>query len=986
MIGRRNGRAALSAATVLLAGLCGCRRPASARAPTHVGTEAVPPEEKAIPAGGEAAVQPAPATRVEPKEARDLLEEQRRVWTSIGIGGGGGFFWPSGSPHDPNLVFVSSDMGGFYRSEDAGKSWRMIDWRQMPHCRSPVFHPADPDVVYAYGYGGSKFKVSRDRGWSWENVGRERLWKGDTLLSLTIDRGNPELMLLSGAKALYRSTDGGGSWSRVKGAPTGFLGMHVEQTSPAEKRVVLAANKDAAYSSDNGGLAWSEKSNGLPWRGIRSFCGGSDPATGRAVVYCTIPSRKEGDRFAGGGVYRSTDGGETWEWAMGEGINKEIGKHPYGASDIDQYQFLGQAETVPGTVYVTNLGTGYDPPYHYTVYRSDDAGEHWRDCFFNDPRFKENNTEVGWLTYDRSRGYGDDALGFAVNAGSPDQLFYTNDGEVFMSMNGGKSWYQAFSRHAEGQGPPGTGHRWASIGLEDTSCWRYVFDPHDRNRTYICYTDIGFARSEDRGRTWHSVRLTNTVYQLACDPDVPGLLFAACSSQHDIPHWGYIQGPVSNGKLVRSTDYGKSWTPVMNGFPGQPTPCTAIVIDPESPKDSRTLYAGVYGHGVFKSTDGGGSWTNKSEGIVPEQNRQVYSVLRWKDGTLFCAVAGRRKGRGVERDLTGGLYVSTDGTETWTKISSDDMFRTVDFAVDPDDRNVIYVAAMDGLAHKGGVYKTTDGGRNWKLSVPEYDRELCGYIEGFSVRLHPENPDVVFFLTNTHGMFLSYDAGESWSELRPPKCPPFMNCQRIYWDPEDKETVYIVTFGGGVWRGPDPAAPVPPARKRAAREPLPPPVKEAAAGRGRLLVSMNFDDLSIPDSFREGREALEVEREITAGGSPGALRVKARGAYVQAESYAPFVVGPDTVLAVSYYCHNVAGPKVQLNTSRGSVHFYGPEHPAQDEWAKLRFKLSSDAKVKLEPGDKVRSIVFVAQAKAKDAFLIVDEVVVLPHPSEGETE
>lgn len=538
----------------------------------------------------------------------------------------------------------------------------------------------------------------------------------------------------------------------------------------------------------------------------------SDAATGCVVAYVTIPSQKENGQFAGG-VYRTTDRGETWQWAMGAGINKTIGQHPWGESDIDQYWFLDQAETNPNIIYVTNRGTGYAPPYHYTVYRSDNAGDTWDDRFFNDPRYAANNTEVGWLFWARSRDWGDCALGFGVNSADPNQAFYTNYGEIFLTTDDATTWHQAYSQYDAGQPPPSQTDpgRWTSIGLEDTTCWRYVFDPHVPNRTYICYTDIGLARSEDRGLTWYSSDRTipwhNTIYQLACDPDVPGRIYAACSNQHDIPHWRSIQGPTLDGGICMSTDGGVTWTTVTNGFPAQPTPCTTVVMDPTSPVNSRTLYAGVYGHGVYKSTDGGQHWVQKSSGIVPELNRQVYEIKLCGNGWLYCSVAGRRAGNGVATDLTGGLYRSTDGAETWKRISSDDIFRPVDFAVHPDDPNTLYVAAMDGLGHSGGVYKTTDGGLHWTRHVPDYDRNVCSYIEGFSVALNPQNPDIAYFMTITHGIFVSHDAGETWQTTTPTSSPPFLSCQRMDWDPQDPGTVYVVTLGGGVWKGPDPAFP-----------------------------------------------------------------------------------------------------------------------------------------------------------------------------------
>ena len=76
-------------------------------------------------------------------------EEKR--FESIGIGGGGGIFWPARSPHDANLIFCTSDMSGVYRSTDAGKSWTMLPWGQLAQTYAcPItFHPTDPAVCYA---------------------------------------------------------------------------------------------------------------------------------------------------------------------------------------------------------------------------------------------------------------------------------------------------------------------------------------------------------------------------------------------------------------------------------------------------------------------------------------------------------------------------------------------------------------------------------------------------------------------------------------------------------------------------------------------------------------------------------------------------------------------------------------------------------------------------------------------------------------------
>lgn len=724
---------------------------------------------------------------------------QPNPWTNIGIGGGGAFFHPAGSPHDPNLIFVSSDMGQLFRSEDAGKSWKMLDYRNIPHVRSPIFHPTDPNVIFAVAWGGDRLRVSRDKGIVWTVIGGDPPpWDKDDLQALAIDRANPKLMLLSGAKGLYRSTDGGDKWDAVKNGPAGLIGMHFDQTAPADKRIVLAASKDGVFRSEDGGATWTDPSKEM-FKGnpINAFCGGSDAKSGKCIVYVVTPIKKDGEKFTGG-ILRSADKGATWESAMGEGIHWKAGGQP------DSYKFIAQPQNMPETVFTTNRGTEGDPPDHYTVFRTDDAGKTWKEIFFNNPRWPQNNTEVGWLFYDRSRGFGAQAQGFNCNQGSADEVFFTNDGEVFITTDGGKSWRQAYSKKVS-PGPAGKGQKWTSCGSEDTTTWRYVWDPHDKNLTYICYTDIGFARSEDGGASWlydsAGRPSTNTTFDLAADPDVPGLFWGAFSDMHDLSTWRYANGPGrAKGSVAKSTDHCKTWKVSSKGLPGMPV--SSVVLDPTSPKDKRTLYASVYGGGIFKSTDGGDSWEAKNKGL-PEDNLLMYCVQRYKDGTLYASIIGKRAAGG--KFVTGGLFMSTDGADTWTKISSEAIFRPVDFCVDPTDKNIIYVAAMDGMGHTGGVYKTTDGGKAWTHADVPYDKSEINYIEGMCCQQNPKDPKVIYFLTHTHGMFISKDAGKTWAAVGPLKSPPFATITRLFWNSDDPKNVYVATFGGGIWKGPDPA-------------------------------------------------------------------------------------------------------------------------------------------------------------------------------------
>ena len=729
----------------------------------------------------------------QPGAGKDLAAK-RALWTPVGLTGGGAMYMPSISPHDPNLIFITCDMSGAYRTTDGGRTWDMIHHDYLlgsTRCRF-VFDPRNPDVIFgANGYRG-ELRASRDRGQTWSPLGRG-LPVG--LLELAIDSARGDFLLAGTQDGIYYSNDSGQSWAQSTGFAGRPVGLHIGPSDRLGKRRCFAASNTGFFRSLDGGASWEKTGKGLPEKPLVDFAGGS--TADRCTLYCVSEGEISGGRYVGG-IYRSTDGGETWAQAMGKGIDvteRVFTRGERRSVIVPGYSFVVTNNVRPETVYVAQSRPGQ-------VYRSDDAGETWRPTYFANPNEEGFNVEPSYSMAETGRG-GSTASGLGISPTDPETVVMTDWFKCQITRDGGRTWRTLHTRSAEPERRLAKGQRWINNGLVVTTVWHYYIDPFERDRHYIAYTDVKFARSVDAGRTWMSdfaEPLRNTTYELAFDPEVPGRIWGAFADMHDIPNGNIIYGrhyrEQSGGGVGISQDFAATWKDTSVGLPKEPV--TSIVLDPRSPKNARILYAALFEAGVFKSVDGGVSWIKKSEGLgAPDKNVRACRLILHPDGTLFCLVTALIKD-GAFQPEGPGLYCSKDGGESWKCLNkSQPLLWPKDYDVDPRNSNVIYLGAADAYrSQEGGLYKTGDGGLTWNRIAREGP-------ETFGATVHPKRPDWVYMcLTESapgSGLWLSKDAGKSW---KPFLGIPFRNIQRISFDPADESVIYVDTFGGSVWKGP----------------------------------------------------------------------------------------------------------------------------------------------------------------------------------------
>jgi len=722
-----------------------------------------------------------------------LMFDPNGGWESIGLSGGGGIFNPSVSPLDSDLRMIRCDMSGAYICHNAGYNWTMIRHSELRGMSVPAaFHPTNINTIY--GGSGSSVLLSNDRGRTWEQIANV----GATLQTqIAIDPEDPNFMLVGAGDGVWRSNDAGYNWTQVSGPNGEVLGIHIDTTSSVLNRVCFAGTENGVWRSDDRGVNWVDKSGGLPWTDVQGFGGGSNSDTMTVILYCAILSKNVGG-FQGG-VYKSTDKGDTWVSAMGNGINKDTRSYDsYAMGEIAQYYHTLTTNVDPQIVYTYNASTGFWPPHHPTVYRSTDAGANWTAVFYQDPRFTgQYNVEYNYHTAYLNQAWQSVPNSAMIAPSDPNILMHTDNEMCYITNNGGVSWFNGQTRPVPGSPTPPTD--FLNTGLVVTSSWHYYIDPFQSNRHYICYTDIGFASSLDSGQTWKwgfkAIPWSNTTYELAFDPDTPGKIWGAFSEAHDIPNANVILGGHStnrSGGVGVSYDYGATWTKRTTGI--MDGPVCSVIVDPTSPAGNRTLYAATFNYGLYKSTNDGASWVSKNIGLGTFANKRTYRVRRHNDGTLFCVVTAKYDG---SYDTTGvGLYKSTDGADSWTRIN-DFLLWPKDFVVDPEDSDIIYIGAANAGNTQGGLWRTLNGGTSWTKIGDMGNNHFGGY-------LHPSRPGYVYATMGDWGapedasLWLSKDYGTTWEPFLK---LPFSRIQRVYFDPADNDTIYVTTFGGSVFKG-----------------------------------------------------------------------------------------------------------------------------------------------------------------------------------------
>ena len=322
--------------------------------------------------------------------------------------------------------------------------------------------------------------------------------------------------------------------------------------------------------------------------------------------------------------------------------------------------------------------------------------------------------------------------------------------------------------------------------------------PSQPNVFYMAQVNGGVWKSEDYGRTWTPIfdgESTQSIGAIAVASSDPNILYVASGEGLHRPDLS-----VGNG-IYKSTDAGKTWThlglrdgqqiPALVVDPRDPNKLIAAVLGhPYGPSEER---------GIYRSTDGGQNWQkviSKDENtggsdveLDPSNPDVVYASTwevregPWEDGNEF-------NGRG------GGLFKSTDGGGTWhqlTKGLPDDLSQ-IYVAIAPSNSRRLY-ATLATASGKLSVYRSDDSGESWSQITD--DPRPSGRIGGGDLpipRVDPKNSDVVY-VASTVAM-KSTDGGKTWSSFR--GAPGGDDYQNLWINPNNGNIILLVSDQGAI--------------------------------------------------------------------------------------------------------------------------------------------------------------------------------------------
>ena len=675
-------------------------------------------------------------------------------WRDIGPFRGGRTVGAAGIAGQPNVFFIGVNNGGVWKTDDFGRTWQpLFDDQPTGSIGAIAVAPSNPNILYVgSGEGlqrpdlsvGDGMYKSTDGGKTWRHLG---LRDGQQIPAILVDPENPNRLFVAvlghpygpnSERGVFRSLDGGQTFQKVlyKDEQTGAVDLAFDPRNPQTVYAVLwqaqqgpwengafSGPNSGLYKSTDGGTTWNQQTGGLPTfaQGGLGRIGIAVAPTDPARMYALVEARGE---F--GGLYRSEDAGASWKRVNGE-------QRIYGrGNDFAGVRVDPKNKEV---VYVANIST----------YRSSDGG----------------------ATFTAIKGApgGDDYHTIWINPDNPNIILLACDQGATISVNHGATWSSWYN--------------------QPTAQFYHVIT--DNQFPYWVYggqQESGSAAVASRGndgqitfREWHPVGAEEYAY-IAPDPLNPDIVYGSKVSK-----WNRVTGEVEHVAPRGNYRYLRT------------APLIFSYVDPH------VLYLGA--QVVLKTSDGAKTW----EAISPDLSREAYD-LPASVSSYATAAKQQATRRGVVYSIgpsrlnvttiwagtdDGLIHMTRDGGKSWKNVTPPGMTawsKVAQLDASHFDDDTVYAAInrlrLDDL--KPHIWRTHDGGATWKETVR-------GLPEGpvNAVREDPVRKGLLYAATEL-AVFVSFNDGDDWQPLR--SNMPATSIRDLVVHEDD---LVVGTHGRGFW-------------------------------------------------------------------------------------------------------------------------------------------------------------------------------------------
>ena len=656
--------------------------------------------------------------------ATKALTEMR--WRNVGPFRGGRTRALSGVPSQPNVFYIGVVNGGVWKSTDYGRTWQPIfDDQPTGSIGAIAVSPSDPNIVYVgSGEGlhrpdlsvGDGIYKSTDAGKTWTHLG---LRDGQQISQMAVDPHNPDRLYVAVVghpygpnpeRGIYRSTDGAKTFEKVlyKNENIGAAGVTLDPSDPNTVYATLWEAREGPwengswngsgggiYKSTDGGTTWNQLAGGLPEGIVQAYVAVSPSDPKR--LFASVAYKETVD------LYASADAGATWHTVTTDSRPKSR----IGGGDLPVPIFDPKN---PDVVYMTSTVT----------WKSADAGKTW--------------------TGFRGAPGGDDYQNIWINPNEPNTILITSDQGAIVSVNGGRSWSSWYNQPTA---------QMYHVAADNAFPYRLCSGQQESGSACVSsrgnYGDITF-------RDWQPVALEEYGYA-APDPLDPDIVYGG-----KLTRWDRRTGQAQYVMplALRTPDFR-----VVRTQPVQ-----------FSPVDPHLLYFAA--NTLWTTRDGGRSWQQ----ISPDLTRKTWDVPA-SVGIFASEVKPTQRGviyaigpspLDINRIWAGTddglLWLTTDGGKNWNNVTPPTLTawqKVSSIEASHTDPNTAYAAIntlrLDDL--RPHILRTRDGGKTWTEIVNGIpDNENVN-----AVREDPKRKGMLFAATE-RTVYVSFDHGDHWQSLR----------------------------------------------------------------------------------------------------------------------------------------------------------------------------------------------------------------------------